>query len=399
MKKKKDFFKKNLKSGEIAVKFSRFSKNLKNPYEVLGVEKTASADEIKRAYRKLAAKFHPDVNKDAAAAEKFKDIQEAWEILSDPQKKAQFDQFGAVGGGAGGFSGAGFEDFHFEGGGLGDIFETFFGGGFSGGAPRQKRSRRGRDLHADVRISFAEAVSGKKYTATVDALDACDACGGSGKTPGTGVKNCPECGGAGQITKNQHTPLGVFRTTTPCPKCGGDGKIPESPCQKCGGSGRVRQKREITVEIPPGVFDGALLRLAGKGEAGEAGAPPGDFLLRVHVDPDPRFRREGNDIFTELKISYVEAILGNTREIETVHGKVNIKIPAGTPPDATLRVRGKGMPIVNRNAFGDHFVKIIVEIPKNPSRREKELLAEIAKVRGEKIEPTEKGLFDDLFGK
>ena len=278
---------------------------MKDLYEVLGVSRSASEEEIKRAYRSLATKWHPDVNKETNATDKFKEIQEAWEVLSDPQKKSQYDQFGSVGGGQGGgfdgfdFGGGGFGGF--DSGGLGDIFESFFGGG--GGFSHQKKNRRGRDIRAEVRITLADAVSGKKYSANTEAFGSCKTCEGSGQKPGTGFQTCKNCGGSGQVTRAQRTPLGTIRTAAACPDCQGEGRIPESPCDDCHGSGRVTENKTISVEIPPGVFDGALLRLSGKGEAGERGESAGDFLLRVHVEPDSIFRREGDDIHTKTTIS------------------------------------------------------------------------------------------------
>jgi len=372
-------------------------------YKILGVDKNASSDEIKRAYRKLAAKYHPDVNKEAGAAEKFKEIQEAWEVLSDPQKKAQYDQFGTAGegfsgfgGGHGGFSAedfAGFAD-GFAGGGLGDIFESFFGGGVR----QQRGSARGKNIHGDARISLEEAVTGKEYTVHVETFVPCSSCDGSGRKKGTGTKECPTCHGMGQVQRQQHTPLGIIQTRVVCPDCHGEGRVAEHPCPDCAGTGRVREKKNITINIPPGVFDGALLRVPGKGEAGEHGQPAGDFLLRVHVTPNPKFRREESDIHSEETISLFEAVLGNEREIETVHGKVTVKIPPGTQPDAVLRIRGKGMPVLNRNAMGDHFVHLRVQIPKKLTKKQKELFYELSKEFGEHL-VLEKGFLDGLFGK
>lgn len=374
---------------------------MKDPYETLGVEKTASAEEIKRAYRKLAAKYHPDVNKDKEAVDRFKEIQLAWEILSDPQKKAQFDRFGAAGPGGAGFggyggAGGGFEGFGdfggFEGG-LGDIFESFFGGGV-----RQNRGpQRGQDIHADIRISFAEAVSGKQYKVAVDSLDQCDVCEGQGRKKGTELKSCPDCAGTGQVTRQQQTPLGYIRTTQVCTTCKGEGRIPLEPCPKCSGSGRIPGKREIEVDIPPGIFDGAVLRVVGKGQAGERGQQSGDFLLRVHVQADRQFERDGDDIHSQETITVLEAILGNEKEIKTVQGEVTIKIQPGTQPDAVLRLRGKGMPVLNRNTFGDHFVHLKIDIPKKLSKREHELYVEIAKETGAHQKEA-KGFLKHLFG-
>ncbi len=377
----------------------------KDLYSELGIEKTATADEIKRAYRKLAAKYHPDVNKESDAEEKFKKIQEAYEVLSDPQKKSQYDQFGSTnggfGGGQGGYGGFNAEDFSgFSGGfgggsgGLGDIFETFFGGG--GGNSRQQGPTHGRDIQGSARISFAESVSGKKYTVSIETLVPCKTCEGSGKKKGTKTKECPTCAGIGQVNREQHTPLGVIRTSTVCPDCKGEGKIPEHPCPDCMGEGRVREKKDITIDIPPGVFDGALLRVPGKGEAGERGQPSGDFLLRVHVTPDKEFRRDGDDIHSELEISLLEAVLGNEREIRTAQGPTTIKIPPGTQPDAVLRIRSKGMPVLNRNLSGDHFVHLRVHIPKKLSDKQKKLFLKLAEESGENLK-LEKGFLEGLF--
>jgi len=362
-------------------------------YEIIGLQKGASGDEIKRAYRKLAAKYHPDVNKDSGAVDKFKEIQEAYEVLSDPQKKSQYDQFGSVGGG-GGFDfnggGGGFE------GGLGDIFESFFGGGM-GGQARQRGPQKGRDVRSETTISLEDAVKGKKYMTSFDALGSCSDCEGDGCKKGTSFVSCKGCGGTGQVTRQQRTPLGIIQTASVCSECKGEGRKPESPCQSCAGAGRVPEKKEITVDIPSGVFDGAVLRVPGKGETGEQGQPNGDFLLQIHVLPSKEFHREGNDIHTEIKISTLEAILGNEKEINTVLGKTMIKIPAGTQPNATLRIRSKGMPALNRNENGDHFLRIKIEIPKKLSTKEKELYAELVKESGLSIDPEEKGFFDGMF--
>lgn len=369
-------------------------------YKRLDLEKGASDEEIKRAYRKMAAKYHPDVNKEADAEEKFKKIQEAWEVLSDPQKKSQYDRFGSTGGGfggAGGFEGFNTEDFGgFSGsGGLGDIFETFFGGGGMGSAQRQG-PQRGRNIHSEARISFAEAVSGKDYTISVETFISCKTCEGSGRKKGTSTKECATCAGLGQVRRQQQTPLGVIQTSMPCPDCKGEGRIPEHPCPDCAGTGRIRESKNVTIDIPPGIFDGALLRVPGKGEAGERGQMAGDFLLRVHVMPDKDFRRENNDIHSDVEISLLEAVLGNEREIRTVHGKTTIIIPSGTQPDTVLRIRSKGMPVLNKNAFGDHFVHLKVHIPKKLTHKQKKLFHELMKEFGENLK-LEKGFLEGLF--
>jgi molecular chaperone DnaJ len=350
----------------------------------------------------MAAKFHPDVNKQADAEEKFKKIQEAWEVLSDPQKKAQYDRFGSTGGGfgQGGFGGFNAEDFgDFAGGfsgtgGLGDIFETFFGGGM--GSQQRQGPQRGRNIHGEARISFLEAVSGKDYTVSVETFVPCKTCDGTGRKKGTGTKECATCSGMGQVRRQQHTPLGVIQTSVPCPDCKGEGRIPEHPCPDCAGTGRIRETKKVTIDIPPGIFDGALLRVPGKGEAGERGQTPGDFLLRVHVMPDKDFRRENNDIHTDVEISLLEAVLGNERRIRTVHGETTIVIPRGTQPSTVLRLRSKGMPVLNKNAHGDHFVHLQVHIPKKLSHKQKKLFHELMKESGENLK-LEKGFFEGLF--
>jgi molecular chaperone DnaJ len=368
-------------------------------YHVLGVEKNATADEIKRAYRKLAAKYHPDVNKDPSAEEKFKSIQEAWETLSDPQKKSMYDRFGKTGtggenGGFGGFQSGDFSDFAegFSGGGLGDIFETFFGGG-----AKKRGPSRGKDIRGNAHITFAESVSGKKYTITAEIFVSCKSCEGLGRTKGTRMKECPTCNGMGQVAQEQRSPLGIIRTSRVCPQCQGEGHIPESPCSSCSGTGRVRSKKTIVVDIPAGIFDGALLRVPQKGEAGERGQAPGDFLLRIHVTEDKHFRREKDDIHTEEEISFLEAVLGNEREIKTVHGTSSITIPPGTQPGTVLRLRGKGMPVLNRNAFGNHFVHLNVHIPRKLTKKQKKLFHELMKESGENLK-LEKGFLEGIFG-
>jgi molecular chaperone DnaJ len=357
---------------------------MKNPYETLGVSKTATADEIKRAYRKLAAKFHPDVNKSADAETKFKEIQTAWEILSDPQKKAQFDQFGSVGdagnfGGGGGFGGFDFSGFGGDGGGLGDIFETFFGGGFSNSG-RRKSPRRGRDLQTRLKISFEESFTGATKTLEIEALAKCEKCDGKG---GTGdLKNCESCGGSGQKVSQVRTPFGVAQTARPCTDCGGTGKKFEKNCENCGGAGRILKAQKIEIKIPAGVSDGTVLKISNRGEAGERGAAAGDLLVQILVAESRKFERVGDDLKSTAKIHFLQAVLGGEIEIETAHGKTKIKIPAGTQPGAVLKIAGKGMPKIGRSTFGDHFLKIEIEIPKKVSRADRELYEKLAENAG-----------------
>ena len=365
-------------------------------YSVLGLKKGASEDEIKRAYRKLAAKHHPDVNKDEGAEKKFKELQGAYEILSDPQKKAQYDQFGTAGspfGGAGG--GSGFEGF--SGGGfggfedLGDIFESFFGGGVR----RKSGPARGRDVSVRVELSFAESISGMQKDIVIDGFVECSTCEGQGIEKGSHFVDCKTCAGAGKVSKVQQTPLGNIRTTTTCPECRGEGRIPEIPCKTCSGAGRVQQKRTLKVNIPPGVYDGALLRLSGKGESGERGAQHGDLLVQVAVAPSREFTRDGDNILSEHHIHVLQAILGDEASIATAYGEEKIKIPAGTQSEKTFRLRGKGAPILGKNGHGDHLVKVLVDIPEKLSSKEKEQYQELAKEA--KLHVKENGFFEKLF--
>lgn len=370
----------------------------KDLYEVLGLEKGASEMDIKRSYRKLAAKYHPDVNKDSGADEKFKEITEAYEVLSDPKKRSQYDQFGHAGpGGFGGgspFGGAGFGGFD----GAEDIFSSFFGGGFGGaGGGRRTGPRRGRDIEVEVHVSFADSVHGTKKTIRFHAFSVCKTCDGMGKEKGSGYTTCSTCGGTGQVAQRQQTPFGVIQTQTVCPDCHGEGQKPEKPCPDCGGKGRVKQEQQVEVNIPAGVFDGALLRISGKGEAGERGAPSGDLLLHIRVASSHQFRRDEDDIHTTVEIHVLQAMLGTEKEIDTVHGTSTIKIPAGTSDGKMLRLRGKGMPKVGKSQHGDHLVHIKVLIPDHLKEDHRKKLEEIA--HDLKIDVADKeGIFQKIFG-
>lgn len=369
----------------------------KDFYEVLGLKKGATELEIKKAYRKLAAKYHPDVNKDSGAQDTFKEITEAYETLSDPKKRAQYDQFGHAGNGGGyeGFGGGSPFGGGF-GGGVEDIFDSFFGGG------RQQSQRRGgpksgRDIEVQVHISFEESVKGSKKTIRFHAFTTCQACSGEGKKPGSGYKTCSACGGSGHRVQRQQTPFGVVQTQVVCSECGGEGQVPEKPCPDCGGKGRVKSEQQVEVNIPAGVFDGALLRIAGKGEAGERGAQGGDLLLHVRVSPSSVFEREDDNIHTSVEIHVLQSLLGTEKEIETVHGKSTIKIPAGTHDGSILRIRGKGMPKVGTGQHGDHLVHIKLHIPSCLKEKHRIALEEIAKDL--KLDVADKeGFFEKIFG-
>jgi len=365
-----------------------------DPYEILGVSKNASSDEIKKAYRRLAAKFHPDVNKSPDAEKKFKDIQASYEILSDPQKKSQFDHFGQAGRGSGGFSGGGFDFSHFSGndfnfsGGLGDIFETFFGGG----GPSDTGPSHGKSLRLQVNVSFEESITGIQKQVSLEHFISCAKCEGRGNSKNSIFIKCEKCGGTGQIHDRRQTPLGFVRTTTICPSCKGRGRIPKEPCHSCAGTGRILKKENITIQIPPGIFDGGVLRVPGKGDAGERGMKAGDLLIKVRVASSNKFEREEDNIHTRSKIHVLQAIIGDEISVETVHGTEKLKIPAGTQPNAIFRIKNKGIPHLGKNGCGDHLIHIEIEIPKKLSSKEKEAFLNAAKAAKLEIK-NDKGMF------
>ena len=353
-------------------------------YQVLGVAKNATHDEIKKAYRKLAQRYHPDANPgDATAEERFKEISAAYDVVSDEEKRKQYDQVrdmaaaGSVGGGGfaggvypgGGFPGGGrvrFEDFDI--GDLGDLFGTFTGRGARGSA---RRPARGSDLETHVRVTFDEAMRGTTVPVRLDGPAACPRCAGSGAEPGTAPVTCPQCGGAGQVQVNQ----GFFAVAQTCPNCHGSGRIVQTPCTECRGSGSVRRTRTITVKIPAGVKDGARIRLAGRGEPGPAGATPGDLYVAVTVAPHAFFGRKANDLTVDLPITFAEATLGANVEVPTLNGPVKLKVPAGTRSGQTFRVKGKGAP--RKGGHGDLLVTVQVDVPRKLSREERDLVKQL----------------------
>ena len=359
-------------------------------YEVLGVSRGASEDEIKKAYKKMARKYHPDLNPgDKSAEEKFKEVNEAYEVLSDANKKARYDQFGFAGvdpnygagaGGGGGFGG--FTDFDF--GDLGDIFGSFFGGGFGGGSRAGRNGpQRGESIRVGVTVSFEEAAFGCEKEVSVDRVDQCPTCKGSGCESGTTPEVCSQCGGTGTVQQRRQTPMGVFATTTTCPKCGGRGKIIHNPCKDCGGTGQQRKRRTIQVNIPAGIDNGQTISLRGQGSAGKNGGPAGDLLITVTVRPHQLFRREGNDVLCEAPITFTQAVLGGEMEIPTIDGKVKYDIPEGTQTGTTFRLRGKGIPNLNGRGRGDQYVTVYIETPRNLNREQKEALKKFSQSLGE----------------
>ena len=373
------------------------AENKRDYYEVLGVSKGASEDEIKKAYKKLARKYHPDMNPgDKEAEEKFKEVNEANEVLSDPEKKARYDQFGFAGvdpsygagaGGAGGYGGG------FDFGDLGDIFGSFFGGGFGGGQTRRNGPQRGESIRASVAVTFTEAAFGCEKEVSIERSEQCSSCKGSGCAPGTTPEICPDCHGSGMVQVQQRTPMGVFASSRPCQRCRGTGKIIHQPCADCGGSGAVRKRKTIKVTIPAGIDHGQTISLRGQGNAGKNGGPAGDLLITVMVRPHELFRREGNDVFCEAPITFRQAVLGATLEIPTIDGPVKYDIPEGTQTGTVFRLRGKGIPALNGRGRGDQYVTVTIETPRNLNREQKEALKRFDETLGESSYEKRKSFF------
>jgi molecular chaperone DnaJ len=358
----------------------------RNPYDVLGVAQTAADDEIKKAYRKLARELHPDRNPDdASAEERFKDVQAAYDILSDPEKRQAYDRFGAAGpGGQGGFGPGGVRFENVDLGDLSDLlggFGSFFGRGQRAGRPRPER---GADLESRVRISFDDALAGVQIRVPVEIETACHVCGGSGAEPGTAPRTCPDCQGSGVISDSQ----GLFALSHPCQRCRGNGVVVDTPCKACRGSGRERVTRRYQVKVPAGAKDGTRIRLKGKGEPGRSGGPDGDLFVRVQVDPSPLYERRGSDLVLEVPVTYPEAALGATVEIPTPDGPVALKVPSGSESGKLLRVKGRGAPKLNGGGKGDLLARLVVTVPTKLTKAEKEALEAYRKVARE--QPREK---------
>lgn len=364
------------------------AENKRDYYEVLGVSKSASEDEIKKAYRKTAKKYHPDLNPDNAEAEaKFKECNEAYEVLSDPQKKARYDQFGFAGvdpnygAGQGGYGGGFGGGFGFDGDiDLGDIFSSFFGGGGGFGGRNPNAPQRGRDIQSSVTLTFEEAAKGCKKTIEVMRVMDCSDCHGSGAAAGTTPQTCPECQGRGTINIQQRTPLGVMSTQRTCNRCGGTGKVITTPCKKCNGKGKVRTKKKIDINIPAGIDNNQVVNVRGFGNDGSNGGPAGDLKVVVNIKPHAYFRRDEYDVHYSKHISIVQATLGADVEIPTLDGNVTLNIPAGTQPNEVFTLKGnKGIQRLNGMGKGEEYVTIVVDIPKNVSDEQKKLLNEFDK--------------------
>lgn len=351
----------------------------KDYYEVLGVDKSADADALKKAYRKLAKKYHPDMNPDdKAAEEKFKEVNEAYEVLSDPEKKKLYDQYGHDGldpnFGAGGFGG-GFGGMDFD---MGDIFSSFFGGGFGGGggSSRRRGPQRGSDIGARVMISFEEAAFGCKKEVSYTRVDKCPDCDGSGAKNGSHPETCSQCGGSGQMRVQQRTPLGYMQTTRTCDKCQGKGTVIKDPCSKCGGTGTQRKNKKVEVTIPAGIDNMQRVALRGQGNVGQNGGPAGDLIVEVGIRPHPVFERDGYNIYCEVPVSFAEAALGAEIKVPTLEGDYNYKLPEGTQTGTTVTLRGKGIQYLNAKTKGDLLFTVVIEVPKNLSEAQKKLLRE-----------------------
>ncbi|WP_429368317.1 molecular chaperone DnaJ [Paenibacillus sp. DS2015] len=360
-------------------------------YEVLSVGRDASDEDIKKAYRKLARQYHPDVNKAENAEAQFKEVKEAYDVLSDGQKRAGYDQYGHVdpnqGMGGGGFSG------DFGGGGLGDIFDMFFGGG-GGGRRDPNAPQRGNDLQYTMTIEFKEAVFGKESDITIPRTETCDTCFGSGAKPGTKPHKCSVCNGSGQQEVVQNTPFGRMANRRACSNCSGTGQIIKDRCTTCQGQGKVKKQRKIHVKIPAGVDDGAQLRMTGEGEGGLRGGPAGDLYIVIRVKSHEFFQREGDDIFCEIPLTFAQAALGDEIEIPTLSDKVKLKVPAGTQTGTFFRLKGRGVPRLRGIGQGDQHVKVVIVTPSNLSDEQKDLLRQIASLDGEKTHEHEQSFFD-----
>lgn len=373
-------------------------------YEVLGVSKTSGEDELKKAYRKLAKQYHPDVNPDSKEAEiKFKEISEAYEVLSDSQKRQKYDQFGhagvdpsyaagAGGAGFGGFGGGfGFDD-------LGDIFDNFFGGGFGGASRARNPSApiKGNDVQVSMTLEFMEAVKGAKKQVSVSRLSTCKPCGGHGASEGTKPETCQECSGTGQVKVTQRTPFGMIQSSRACSRCSGKGTVIKEPCKTCAGKGRVRVAKNLEVPVPAGIDDGQSFVIRSEGDHGINNGPAGDCLVKVNVRPDPIFERDGFDIWCEIPLTYAQATLGDEIIVPTIDGKVSYTVPEGTQPGTVFRLRNKGVPYVNGRGRGDQYVRALLEVPRGLTTKQKEVLKSFDGMMGDKNYEKRRSFFDKI---
>ena len=362
----------------------------KDYYKILGVDKNASKEEIKKAYKKLAKQYHPDINKEADAADKFKKINEAASVLGDDKKRQHYDQFGTTAENMGGFSGfndfSGFGNFDFD-----DIFDSFFGGG---GFSRRTHVDRGSDIHAQIEITLKDVYNGLTKEFVLERQETCSTCDGSGAEKDSDIINCNECGGSGQVRKMQKTPFGIFQTSSTCSTCQGSGQVIKNKCGKCKGRGKVLKDVNLEVQIPKGVADGNTLRLAGQGNFGKHGS--GNLYVTVNVKEDDFFKREDDDLHCTVPISFIQATLGSEIKVPTINGKATLKIPPGTQSHTIFRMNDKGLPSLHGKHFGDQLVKVKLETPKKLSKKAKNLIEDLALELGENVEPQKK--FFKIFG-
>lgn len=367
-------------------------------YEVLGVEKSATSDDIKKAYRKLAKQYHPDLNPNNKEAEaKFKEVNEAYEILSDSDKKEKYDRFGFAGvdpsyaaehgGGFGGFGG-GFGGMEFD---LGDIFGSFFNGFGGGGRSNPNAPRRGSDIQANAFLTFEEAAKGCKKTIEFQRIEQCDECGGSGAAKGSSPQTCPDCNGRGQVNVQQRTPFGTISTSKTCQRCGGKGTFNPNPCSRCKGAGRIRRTVKKDINIPAGIDDGQIFKVRGEGNTGLNGGPAGDLGVVISVKPHPFFERDGYNVWYETTVTFVQAALGDKLRVPTLDGNVEYELPAGTQPGDIFKLKGRGIPVPNSSRRGDQLIQISVDVPKNLNEAQKQALLKFNETMGNKpVQPEEK---------
>ena len=369
-------------------------KMTKDYYKILGVEKTATKEEVKKAYKNLAKQYHPDLNKSPDATEKFKEINEAAAVLADDEKRSQYDQFGTAADFGKGFEGFDFSDFMSSRAGFDfdDIFESFFGGSNPFGARRRRGPRRGADLRYDMEITLEEAATGATKNIIVPRLESCSKCHGSGAESESDIVNCSDCNGSGVKRQTQRTPFGIFSTTATCGKCRGQGKYIKNECQICDGTGVVKKTRKLEIKIPAGAEEETNLRVAGEGEAGEKGTSPGDLYIVIHVKEHETFERHGDDIYVKVPMPFAIAALGGEIEVPTLDGKAKLKIPAGTQNNTIFRMKGKGIPYLHGSGVGNENVEVVIEVPEKLTKRQKELLQEF-----EKESKGKKGIFGKIF--
>ena len=368
-------------------------------YEVLGVEKKATDDAIKKSFRKLAKKYHPDVNSgDKNAEAKFKEVNEAYNVLSDPEKRSKYDQLGHAGvdpSGFGGGGGGGFGGFDVD---LGDIFESFFGGGFGGGrstaSGRRSAPRKGADLKHTIDITFEEAAFGAEKEVNIARMEKCRRCGGSGAKEGTSPVKCAKCNGVGQVNVRQNTLFGQFSSIKTCDSCKGEGKTIINPCNECSGSGKIKKTVKIKATIPAGIDNGQAISQRGEGEAGARGGPNGDLFIVVRVKPHPTLTRDGFDVICEIPVTFVQAAMGSELEVPTIDGKVRYPIPEGTQTGTVFRLKNKGIPHLGGGGRGDQYVKTVVSVPKRLNEKQKRILREFAEASGEEVSEQRRGFFD-----